>query len=168
MHVHTSITATKPSAGMAIGLAGRENAMTIWPPLRSASTLVGVCALCLSMGGSNAAAQAGVDYDCTDFDNRADAQAFYEETGGPDYDPFNLDDDNDRRACEEWAGEYRRTADGANGINGKDGVDHDCADFANQDEAEAYFIADGGSAKKNIDHLDPNHNGIACESGEPG
>ncbi len=29
-------------------------------------------------------------------------------------------------------------------------------------------ITDGGSARKNVDHLDPNHNGIACESGEPG
>ena len=120
------------------------------------------------MGGGIAAAQTGVDYDCTDFDNRGDAQAFYEEAGGPEYDPYNLDNDNDGRACEEWAGEYRRNADGADGINGADGVDHDCVDFADQEDAEAYFITDGGSAKKNIDHLDPNHNGIACESGEPG
>ena len=151
-----------------MGLAVRGNAMTIWPPLRSASTLVGACALCLSMGGGDATAQTGVDYDCTDFDSRTDAQAFYEHAGGPDYDPYHLDDDNDGRACEEWAGEYRRNADGADAINGADGVDYDCADFAGQDEAETYFIEDGGSAKQNIDHLDPNHNGIACESGEPG
>lgn len=153
---------------MATGLAVRGNAMTIWSPLRGASTLVGVCVLCLSMEGSVAAAQAGMDYDCTDFDSRADAQDFYEEVGGPEYDPYNLDDDNDGRACEEWSGEYRNSANGADGINGADGVDHDCADFADQEDAEAYFITDGGSTKKNIDHLDPNHNGIACESGEPG
>jgi hypothetical protein len=153
---------------MASGLAGWGNAMTIWPPLRGASTLVGVCALCLFTGSGISAAQIDVDYDCTDFDSRADAQAFYEETGGPEYDPYNLDDDNDGRACEEWSGEYRRSANGADGVNGKDGIDFDCADFASQEEADAYFIADGGTAKKNVDHLDPNHNGIACEPGEPG
>lgn len=153
---------------MATGLAVRGSAMTIWQPLRWASTLVGGCALCVSLGGGIASAQTGADYDCTDFDTRADAQAFYEDAGGPTYDPYNLDNDNDGRACEEWAGEYRRTADGADGINGVDGIDHDCADFADHDDAEAYFITDGGTAKNNIDHLDPNHNGIACEGGEPG
>ena len=155
---------------MAAGQVARGNAMTRWDVVRRGSFgLLGACAVSMALGGSIAlAAQADVDYDCTDFDSRADAQAFYEASGGPEYDPYHLDDDNDGRACEEWAGEYRRSAAGANGINGKDGIDFDCADFADSAEADAYFIADGGSAKKNVDHLDPNHNGIACESGEPG
>lgn len=114
------------------------------------------------------AAQTDRDYDCTDFDSRADAQDFYEELGGPLYDPFNLDDDEDGKACEEWAGEFERTAAGENGVNGEDGIDRDCADFDTRARAQRYFLGDGGSMKRNIDHLDANHNGVACEQGEPG
>lgn len=114
------------------------------------------------------AAQENTDYDCTDFDSQADAQAFYEEMGGPLYDPFNLDDDDVGEACEAWEEDYSRTAAGERGINGHDGQDTDCADFATQEDAHAYFEEDGGSRKRNVDHLDPNHNGIACEVGEPG
>ena len=148
--------------------------MTIREPLARgiAPGLVGggMVAVALSLGHAAPAlaAQTGVDYDCTDFDSRSDAQDFYEDMGGPSYDPFNLDDDNDGRACEEWSGEYRKNADGADGVNGDDGADRDCDDFATPEDAEAYFLADGGSSKQNIDHLDPNHNGIACEEGEPG
>jgi excalibur calcium-binding domain-containing protein len=122
----------------------------------------------LFLPGTPAAAQGSYDYDCTDFDSRRDAQAFYEEAGGPLYDPFNLDEDKDGIACEEWKRDYDRTAAGERGINGADGIDTDCADYANQQEAQRYFLGDGGSNKQNVDHLDPNHNGIACEEGEPG
>lgn len=118
--------------------------------------------------GAALAAQSDYDYDCTDFDSRDDAQAFYEEIGGPLYDPFNLDDDEDGDACEEWERDFERTSAGERGINGNDGVDTDCAEFDDPDEAQAYFLEDGGTKRKNVDHLDPNHNGIACEEGEPG
>jgi hypothetical protein len=108
------------------------------------------------------------DYDCTDFDTRADAQAFYEEAGGPLYDPFNLDDDEDGVACEEWATGYEQADAREDGINGADGIDFDCADFDSQGAAQQYFVLDGGSARNNVDHLDANHNGVACEPGEPG
>jgi Excalibur calcium-binding domain len=114
------------------------------------------------------ATQSDYDYDCTDFDSRADAQAFYEENGGPLYDPFNLDSDEDGQACEEWRRKYAQYANGANGSNGEDRVDKDCDDFRNQAEAQRYFASDGGSARSNVDRLDPNHNGVACELGEPG
>ena len=39
-----------------------------------------------------------------------------------------------------------------------------CADFAIQERAQDYFIAHGGSATNNVDNLDPDHNGIACEN----
>lgn len=121
----------------------------------------------VSLFGS-AVAQSTTDYDCTDFDSQADAQAFYEEMGGPLYDPFNLDDDDDGDACEAWGADFSRTAAGERGINGHDEEDTDCADFVSQEAAQAYFEEDGGSRRHNVDHLDPNHNGIACEAGEPG
>ena len=66
------------------------------------AALVGIALL--PLGAS--AIQSDYDYDCTDFDSPADAQAFYEENGGPVYDPFNLDADADGQACEEWNRKY--------------------------------------------------------------
>ncbi len=114
------------------------------------------------------ASQSGYDYDCTDFESRTVAQAFYEEIGGPVYDPYNLDDDGDGVACEEWVRGYDETEAGGEGINGRDGIDRDCADFASHAAAQRYYLTDGGLVQVNIDHLDPNRNGIACEAGEPG
>lgn len=42
--------------------------------------------------------------DCSDFSTQAAAQAFFEQNGGPAQDPFNLDVDNDGRACEGLPG----------------------------------------------------------------
>jgi hypothetical protein len=128
------------------------------------AALAGIALLPLGVS----AIQSDYDYDCTDFDSQADAQAFYEENGGPLYDPFNLDDDEDGQACEEWVRKYAQYANGANGSNGQDDVDMDCADFRHQAEAQRYFEDDSGSARENVDRLDPNHDGIACEHGEPG
>ena len=44
------------------------------------------------------------------------------------------------------------------------GDDKDCSDFATHDEAQAYFTSKGGSPSNNVDKLDNNHDGIACES----
>lgn len=41
--------------------------------------------------------------------------------------------------------------------------DRNCADFATQADAQAFFVANGGSALRNVDDLDANHNGVACE-----
>jgi Excalibur calcium-binding domain len=43
-------------------------------------------------------------------------------------------------------------------------ADKDCADFASQAEAQAYFEANGGSPTNNVDNLDADHDGQACES----
>ena len=138
-------------------------------PLRLLLTIAGMLGWGLVAHGAVAAAQIdGEDYDCTDFDTQADAQAFYEANGGPTYDPFNLDNDDDGTACEEWKRYYERAAAGQDSINGRDGIDMDCADFRNQSEAQRYFDDDGGSPRDDVDHLDANHNGIACEHGEPG
>ncbi|WP_413308821.1 excalibur calcium-binding domain-containing protein [Bacillus sp. 1P10SD] len=42
-----------------------------------------------------------IDHDCTDFATQEDAQLFYEANGGPEYDPHDLDRDNDGMAC-DW------------------------------------------------------------------
>jgi hypothetical protein len=40
------------------------------------------------------------DRDCSDFDTQAEAQAFFEEQGGPERDPHGLDRDGDGMVCE--------------------------------------------------------------------
>ncbi|MBI2017448.1 excalibur calcium-binding domain-containing protein [Candidatus Daviesbacteria bacterium] len=40
------------------------------------------------------------DYDCSDFSTQDEAQEFFEDEGGPDDDPHNLDRDGDGIACE--------------------------------------------------------------------
>jgi len=45
-----------------------------------------------------------------------------------------------------------------------DGIDYDCSDFSTQAEAQAYFESQGGSPTNNVDGLDANGDGIACES----
>ena len=44
------------------------------------------------------------------------------------------------------------------------GDDKDCSDFATHTEAQAYFESKGGSPTNNVDRLDSDHDGIACES----
>ena len=44
------------------------------------------------------------------------------------------------------------------------GGDKDCSDFATQEDAQAYFESKGGSPTNNVDRLDSDHDGIACES----
>ncbi len=39
-----------------------------------------------------------------------------------------------------------------------------CGSFAHQAEAQSYFIARGGSPEHRVGRLDPDHNGVACES----
>jgi hypothetical protein len=41
--------------------------------------------------------------------------------------------------------------------------DKDCADFSSQAEAQTYFEANGGSPTNNVDNLDADHDGQACE-----
>jgi len=43
-------------------------------------------------------------------------------------------------------------------------VDKNCSDFATQAEAQQYFDSHGGSPTNNVDGLDNNHDGIACQS----
>jgi hypothetical protein len=42
--------------------------------------------------------------------------------------------------------------------------DMNCSDFATQPDAQTFFDAHGGSPTNNVDDLDADHDGIACES----
>jgi micrococcal nuclease len=42
--------------------------------------------------------------------------------------------------------------------------DKDCSDFSVQDEAQTYFEGKGGSPTNNVDRLDSDSDGIACET----
>lgn len=42
--------------------------------------------------------------------------------------------------------------------------DKDCPDFKTHAEAQAYFNSKGGSPSNNVDNLDADHDGIACET----
>jgi len=55
---------------------------------------------------------------------------------------------------------------GAQADLGNDGVDRDCGEFGgDQGAAQEYFVGDGGSASRNVDDLDRDNDGDACESG---
>ncbi len=45
-----------------------------------------------------------------------------------------------------------------------DKVDYNCIDFASQNDAQNYFAGQGGSKTNNVDNLDEDSNGIACEA----
>lgn len=45
-----------------------------------------------------------------------------------------------------------------------DNVNYNCVDFASQNDAQSYFKGQGGSKTNNVDNLDEDGNGIACES----
>lgn len=49
---------------------------------------------------------------------------------------------------------------------GNDGVDMNCADFPELNAAQGYFLSDGGSADRNVDNLDFDGDGNACETGD--
>lgn len=42
--------------------------------------------------------------------------------------------------------------------------DKNCPDFASQAQAQAYFRNNGGSKTNNVDGLDRDHDGVACEN----
>lgn len=52
----------------------------------------------------------------------------------------------------------------AGGTSNSGGGDKDCADFSTESEAQTYFESKGGSPSNNVDRLDADHDGKACES----
>ncbi|MEK6251658.1 MAG: excalibur calcium-binding domain-containing protein [Actinomycetota bacterium] len=52
----------------------------------------------------------------------------------------------------------------SSGGGGSGAADKDCSDFATQAQAQAWFDSHGGSASNDVDGLDGDHDGKACES----
>jgi hypothetical protein len=122
-----------------------------------------IAALVLALSAAPAALAQDGDKDCADFASQAEAQAYFEANGGsPTNNVDNLDADHDGQACESF--DYGDgEGGGGSGGGGTGGSDKDCADFATQAEAQAYFEANGGSPTNNVDNLDADHDGQACE-----
>lgn len=99
-----------------------------------------------------AVAQTADLYDCSDFDTQEEAQA--QLLPG---DPYGLDADNDGMACDDLPS--GGTTTGGSPIGGGGGGDLDCADFANQEEAQAVLERDASDPNG----LDADNDGIACE-----
>jgi hypothetical protein len=100
-----------------------------------------------------AVAQTADLYDCSDFDTQEEAQA--QLLPG---DPYGLDGDNDGQACDTLPS-GGTTSGGSSIGGGEGGGDLDCADFANQEEAQAVLERDPGDPNG----LDADNDGIACE-----
>ena len=103
------------------------------------------------------------DLDCRDFEFQEDAQAFFNATAG---DPYRLDDDNDRIACEALPRAVARPASkptaAAPSAAVASNTDLDCRDFATQADAQAFFNATAGDPHG----LDADKDGKACEAAE--
>ena len=102
----------------------------------------------------------GPDRSCGDFETWWDAQNFYLAAGGPDSDPHHLDGNSDGIACES----LRDSPGGASGSEtGGDFEDRNCGDFDTWQEAQDFFLSEGGP-DSDPHGLDANGDGNACES----
>lgn len=45
-----------------------------------------------------------------------------------------------------------------------DSIDYDCKDFDSHQKAQDYFVSQGGSPSNNVDRLDRDGDGLACEA----
>jgi LPXTG-motif cell wall-anchored protein len=104
----------------------------------------------LALAPAAAAHATGTEPACNDFPTRLAAQQYYD-THGKNLPGF--DNNGNGIVCEH---RFPPTLVVSS--------DKDCADFPSQAAAQAYFLSKGGSKTNNVDNLDANHNGIACES----
>ena len=110
-----------------------------------------------------------VDHDCGGFATWQEAQDFFLSEGGPYDDPHRLDHDGNGVACqslpgapEDDPGTFSLTDEMP--PQGDDGFsDRNCGDFATWQEAQDFFLSEGGP-EADPHRLDRNNNGVACES----
>ena len=120
------------------------------------------------------------DRNCSDFETWQEAQAFFLSEGGPSQDPHGLDRNGDGTACESLPGapvsdsgpggqEAQPTPTPAPQPDEDQFQDRNCSDFATWQEAQAFFLSEGGPSQ-DPHGLDRNGDGTACESlpGAPG
>ncbi|MEH7482605.1 excalibur calcium-binding domain-containing protein [Neobacillus drentensis] len=116
---------------------------------------------------ANSDTNTNIDMNCTDFDTQEEAQEYFEENGGPDYDPDDLDRDSDGVAC-EWNNDDYSDEDYEEGETSSDttytntNIDMNCTDFDTQEEAQEYFEENGGP-DYDPDDLDRDGDGMACD-----
>ena len=118
----------------------------------------------------------GPDRNCSDFDSWWDAQNFYHSAGGPESDPHRLDGNGDGVVCEslrdtgsdppepaqlelETVPELETTPV----VDDSGFVDLDCGDFDTWEQAQDFFISQGGPAKDRHG-LDRDGDSVACQS----
>ena len=114
------------------------------------------------------------DRNCGDFSSWWDAQNYYLAAGGPHEDPHRLDSNDDGIACESLPGAPRdepalaevepdpvRVRSSPPGES--DFQDRNCGDFATWQEAQDFYIAEGGPSQ-DPHRLDRDKDGTACES----
>ena len=110
-----------------------------------------------------------VDHNCGDFATWQEAQDFFLSEGGPEADPHRLDQDGDGVACQSLPGAPEDdpgtlSLTDEKPPQGDDGFrDRNCGDFAAWQEAQDFFLFEGGP-EADPHRLDQNNNGIACES----
>ncbi len=118
--------------------------------------------------GSGAESTPFVDRNCSDFADWQEAQDFYLGQGGPNDDPHRLDRNGDGLACESLPGApiddpEPPTTERGSGAEGTAFVDRNCSDFANWQEAQDFYLSQGGPGEDRH-RLDRDGDGTACES----
>ena len=103
------------------------------------------------------------DRNCSDFDTWSEAQAFYEEQGGPESDPHKLDRDGDGVACQSLPGAPSGSITQEPSDGKTASLTPTCSDFSAWNEAQAFFVSYGGP-KSDPYGLDTDGNGIPCQS----
>ena len=105
---------------------------------------------------------------CDDFQHRDEAERFFGTHDSPEQNLYGLDRDLDGRPCEALPplDEIRRVLSRLNRLwrdEPPSGADANCGDFDNWDEANAFFIRNGGP-DSDPHRLDGDNNGVPCES----
>lgn len=112
----------------------------------------------------------GPDRSCADFASWWEAQNFYYAAGGPGSDPHRLDGNGDGVACQSLMNMPVEVPESvqldpettpAEDVSGF--VDRDCRDFDTWQEAQEFFISEGGPGG-DPHGLDRDGNGVACQS----
>ena len=124
------------------------------------------------------------DRNCSDFETWEAAQNFFTSEGGPSLDPHRLDGDGDGTACQSLPGAPKAASPGDlrdsqsrsspmpaadTQREANDFQDRNCSDFDSWEEAQGFFLAEGGPSK-DPHRLDGDGDGDACQSlpGYPG
>ena len=109
----------------------------------------------------------GVDMNCDDFFELNAAQGYFVNDGGnADRNVDNMDANRNGAACE--AGDDGDLTEPGGADLGNDGIDMNCDDFVELNAAQGYFTGDGGSPERNVDNMDADRDGAACEAGDDG